>query len=203
MHAIPVEINVPGGPTLRGERYGESPRWAILVHDEGEDLDAWRGLVGPLTKEGYAVLAFDLRGHGISDGDWDAASLAEDILAVLALAHARGGERLYLIAAGAGATAALVAAGAHEVRALVALSPQAPLDSVSPEAIRRSKAPKLIIAGSGDTAAAEAATWVHRRVLGWSLLEQPPVPEQGTALLRSAWGDHVREHMLAFLRDYP
>jgi alpha-beta hydrolase superfamily lysophospholipase len=203
MGAIPVQVLVPNGPTLRGERHGDAARWAVLVHDEGEDIDAWSSLIHPLVRAGYSTLAFDLSGHGISDGEWDPARLHEHVLAVLALAQARGAERLYLVGAGAGATAAMAAAGAQEVRALVALSPRSGLEGLSPDAIRRSRAPKLVIAGSKDTDATEQATWVARRVLGWCVQESPPVSEQGTALLRSAWGDHVREHVLAFLRDYP
>jgi len=201
--ATPVDVLLPDGLVLRGQRYGEGSRWVILVHDTGEDLDAWQPLVRPLVREGYSVLAFDLRGHGISDGEWEPERLVDDVLAVLALASARGAERLYVIGGGAGATAAIAAAGAQEVRALVALSPRSGLEGLSPDAIRRSRAPKLVIAGSKDADAAEQATWVARRVLGWCVQESPPVSEQGTALLRSAWGDHVREHVLAFLRDYP
>ena len=200
--ATPVDVLLPNGLVLRGQRYGEGSRWVVLVHDTGEDLDAWQPLVRPLVREGYCVLAFDLRGHGISDGEWEPERLVDDVLAVLTLASARGAERLYVIGGGAGAAAGLAAAGAQEVRALVALSPRSGLEGVSPDAIRRSRAPKLVIAGSKDADAAEQATWVARRVLGWCLQESPPVAEQGTALLRSAWGDHVREHVLAFLRDY-
>jgi len=201
--AIPVDVLLPDGLVLRGQRYGEGSHWVVLVHDTGEDLDAWQPLVRPLVREGYCVLAFDLRGHGISDGEWESERLVDDVLAVLTLASARGAERLYVIGAGAGATAGLAAAGAQEVRAVVALSPRSGLDGLSPDAIRRSQAPKLVVAGSSNPGAAEQAKWVSRRVIGWCLLESPPVPEQGTALLRSAWGDHVREHVLAFLRDYP
>jgi len=201
--AIPVDVLLPDGLVLRGQRHGEGSHWVVLVHDMGQDLDAWQPLVRPLVREGYCVLAFDLRGHGISDGEWESERLVDDVLAVLALASARGAERLYVIGAGAGATAAIAAAGAQEVRALVALSPRSALEGLSPDAIRRSRAPKLVIAGSKDADAVEQATWVARRVLGWCLQESPPVAEQGTALLRSAWGGHVREHVLAFLRDYP
>ena len=203
MTAIPVEILVPDGPTLRGQRYGEGRRWVVLIHSEGEDLDAWQPLVPALLGEEYCVLAFDLRGHGISDGGWEPSQLPADVVAVLLLAEARGAERLYVVGAGAGATAALAAAATHQVRAIVALSPWSELDGVSPDAVRVSRAPKLIVAGSRDPVALEQATWVHRRVRGWNVLETPPVAEQGTGLLRSAWADHVREHTLAFLRDYP
>ena len=200
---IPVEIETSDGPTLRGQRYGEeSPRWVVLVHDEGQDLDAWRSLVGPLVGLGLRVLAFDLPGHGASDDPWEPSSLPTHVLAALRYADSHGARSLYLIGAGAGATAALVAAGECEVQAIVALSPRAELDGVASDAVRKAPAPKLIVVGGEDPVAAEAAADVHRRSIGWGVLQAPPVAEQGTQLLESEWGEHVAENALAFLRDY-
>jgi len=203
LKAIPLEIRVPAGPVLRGQRYGEAgERWAILVHEEGRDLDAWRGLVGELVGLGLCVLAFDLAGHGASDDPFEPRSLPAHVLAAMRLAEAEGGRRLYLIGAGAGATAALVAAGEREVEAIVALSPLAELDGVERDAIRETSAPKLIFVGTEDPVAAEEAADVHRRSIGWGLLQSFPSTAQGSALLESEWASQVVETTLAFLRDY-
>src|SRR5262249_27969255 len=94
MHAVPVEFGAPGGPVLRGARWGSGERCAVLVHEEAADLEAWRPLVGDLLDLGLSVLAFDLRGHGASDDPWSPDGVVGDLRAALDAADAR---RLYLL----------------------------------------------------------------------------------------------------------
>ena len=203
MRAVPVEIHISESLVLRGERYGEGgERWAILVHEEGRDLDAWRRLLRPLLELGLTALAFDLPGHGVSTGSWEPGRLPGYLLAVLDYAASQGAGSLYLIGAGAGATAAVAAAGEREVQAIVALSPLAELPGVPAEALRESAAPKLIIAGSEDGTRAEEAADVYGRAIGWGVLQTAPVAAQGTYLLESEWAEHVAEATIGFLRDY-
>ncbi len=203
MKATPVEIEVPAGPVLRGERYGETgERWAILVHEEGRDLDAWRGLAGRLVGLGLCVLAFDLAGHGASDDPFEPRRLPADVLAAMRFAESEGARLLYLIGAGAGATAALAAAGRDEAQAIVALSPRAELDEMPGDVIRETRAPKLIFVGGDDPVAAGEAAEVHRSSIGWGVMQSLPTATQGSALLESEWAGQVVESTLAFLRDY-
>src|SRR5262249_34394341 len=103
MRSTPVEIGSEP-PVVRGERYGdESERWAVLVHEEGRDLDAWRVLVRPLVGLGICVLAIDIPGHGASDDPWEPRRLPEQVLAALRLAESEGARTLCLIGAGEGA----------------------------------------------------------------------------------------------------
>jgi dienelactone hydrolase len=203
MRTTPLEIHISEQLVLRGQRYGEpGDRWAVLVHEEGRDLDAWNGLAGPLAGLGLCVVAFDLAGHGTSDDPWDPRCLRAHVLEALGLAESAGATGLYLVGAGTGATAALAAAAEREVQAIVALSPRAELDGVSREAIRETEAPKLIIVGGEDAVAAEEAADIFRRAVGWGLLQTLPTETQGTALLASNWAEQVVESTLAFLRDY-
>lgn len=151
---------------------------------------------------GLCTLAFDLAGHGASDDPWEPGRLATDLLAVLRFAESQGARSLYLIGAGAGATAALVAAGEVETQAIVALSPHAALAGVAPDAIREAYAPKLIVVGGEDDDAGREAADVYRRSVGWGVLQSLPTEIQGTRLLSSEWAEQVVENTLAFLRDY-
>jgi pimeloyl-ACP methyl ester carboxylesterase len=183
--STPVEIHVSEKLVLRGERYGEpGERWAVLLHEEGRDLDGWRPLVGRLLELTPCALAVDLAGHGASADPWEPRRLPADVLAVLRFAESQGARRVFVLGAGAGATAALAAAGECDVEAIVALSP------------------KLIVVGSQDAVAAAEAEDVFRRTIGWGLLQSLPTRIQGTALLESAWAEQVAENALAFLRDY-
>ncbi len=174
----------------------------MLVHDEGEDLDAWRPLVGELIGLGLCVLAFDLRGHGASDDPWEPRRALSDVFAALRFARGEGARRLYLVGAGAGATAALAAGGRRKVEALVLYSPRTIFEGVPPEALRAATAPKLIVVGGLDAAAAAAASEVLQNTIGWAVLESPPVEAQGTRLLASDWAGQVVEDTVGFLRDY-
>jgi len=199
---VPVAFPAAGGVVLRGVRFAVGDRWAVLVHDAGEDLDAWRPLVGDLIGLGLCVLCFDLRGHGASDDPWQQYRAVSDVLAAFRFARAEGARRVFLLGAGAGATAALAAGGARKVEAIVLYSPRPDLDGLRPEALRLAVAPKLIFVGGLDEAAAAAASEVLSRTIGWSVLESPPVVAQGTQLLASDWAEHVVEHTVGFIRDY-
>jgi pimeloyl-ACP methyl ester carboxylesterase len=174
----------------------------VLVHEEGRDLDVWRRLVGRLVELTLCALPFDLPGHGASDDPWEPRSLPAAVLAALGFAESEGARRLYVVGAGAGATAALVAAGEREIHAIVALSPRAVLEGVDAEAMRETHAPKLIVVGSEDPVAADEAAEVYRRSIGWGLLQSLPTEIQGTRLLESEWAEQVTENTLDFLRDY-
>jgi hypothetical protein len=200
--ATPIEIHRCENRTLRGQRWGRGERWAVVVHDEGQDLDSWTPLVGELLAADLSVLAYDLAGHGASDDPWEPSGAPADVVAAMRFAQAEAAVALFLIGAGAGATAGLVAASELEPQAIVALSPRAALDGVPPDAIRESRAPKLFVVGGDDEAALAHTVDVYRRVIGWGLVEQPPVAEQGTHLLTSAWGEQVAEKIVGFLRDY-
>jgi dienelactone hydrolase len=203
MRPVPVEIHISERLVLRGERYGEEgERWAILVHEEGRDLDGWRRVVGSIVELGLTALAFDLPGHGASTGSWEPGRLPEQLVRVFEWAESQGARSLSVLGAGAGATAAVVAAGEHEVAAIVALSPRSELEGVPPEALRETNAPKLILAGSRDPARAEEAAELYRSAIGWGVLQTPPVAEQGTYLLESEYAEHVVEATVGFLRDY-
>lgn len=196
--STPVEFSSAGGLRLRGRQYGAGASWVILVHDEGQDSRAWRGLPRQLSAQGFRALVFDLRGYGASDGSRDARRARLDVAAALGFARSRGARRLCVIGAGVGAGAALVAARTYPIRAFVALSPRRS-GRDNPE---QTRAPKLIFVGSLDDRAAAEADDVFRRSIGFATMNSTPVDVQGTELLRSSWGDDVRELIVIFLRDY-
>lgn len=200
---MPVHFRAADGAVLRGHRYGLGPRWVILVQDDAQDATAWGRLVADLSGHGFRVLTFELEGHGASGGQRDVRQAPADVRAALSFAKAQGARRRYLIGAGSGATAALVVAGTEDVRAVVALSPRAEPSGLAKDAIRVGTGPKLFAVGSLDTRAAEQTEDLFNRSIGWAVLDSFPVTAQGTRLLRSAWGGHVHERILAFLGDYP
>ena len=195
------EIPTPVGPVLRGQRRGDGPHRAILVHEPGTDLDAWGALPSLLAAADLTVVAVDLPGHGLSDDPWRPELLAPTLGALVAHARAEGAASVCLVAAGAGATAALELAVDGGLDALVALSPAEPT-SHDDFRFRAAGFPKLVLVGALDPSALATARSFVARCVGWTVLSTIPTAEQGTRLLAGPWGRQVGEQIATFLRDY-
>ena len=184
-----VEISVRDSVVLRGELIRGGGDWTVLVHDSGEDLDAWTGLPPVLAAEGMSVLAFDLRGHGGSDGEADPRHEEDDLEDVISFARRLGAQRVFLGAAGGSVRVAL-AVGEREGAGLFALSPNGPPQELPPAP----SLAKLVIVGAGDPLEDDAAS----AFAGFALVVRLPVSED---LLRGSWGTSVRDYVVRFLRD--
>jgi dienelactone hydrolase len=111
----------------------------ILLHQLAGERYAWNALAQKLTKNNYAVLAIDLRGHGDSTvfgessrtykefADADYGAMIRDVRAAAAYLRGRkdvNGDRLAVVGASIGANLALqYAAEDMQVRTVVMLSP--------------------------------------------------------------------------------
>lgn len=199
--AAAVEFEAPHGRTLRGQHFAGGDCWAVLVHDQGEDLDGWRGLVPDLVAYGLSVLTFDLPGHGASDDPWEPGLAAAAVACALDFAGSQGAGQVHVVAAGAGALAALAAAaGAGRDVASAALLTPRPDDRVATlDTVREARLPKLIIVGTMDAEAVRDAQTVFRTAIGPCEMTQLPVSARGTALLTGDWGQQAREKVLAHL----
>ena len=80
---VSIEIVLDSGIVLRGYEWPARGAPVVMLHDYGEDLDAWCGLDQKLAKGGFRVINVELRGHGLSDGEPDSESLAIDASALL------------------------------------------------------------------------------------------------------------------------
>ena len=198
----PLAIPMPSGPILRGERWGGGANVAVLVHAAGEDLDAWGDLPAHLVGQGLAAIAFDLPGHGLSDGAWEPGLLVGSIRAVTLHARSAGAVRVFLVAAGASVLGALRAGAAGDVDALVGLSPPDLRNERSLPEVRAATLPKLLLVGGGEETAVAAARRLVRRCVGWTVLSTLPTGEQGTSLAVGPRGAPAREQIAGFLRDY-
>ena len=198
---IPIEFAGPDEIVLRGQRAGDADRWALLVHDEGRDLDGWRPLTSWLADHGFSVLAFDLPGHGASDDPWRPALATQAVMAAVEFATSAGARSVHLVGEGIGAIAVLATAADPNMRvaSIVVFSP-GPDEQVAELAqVREARAPKLILVGSLVPAALEAAEVVFRGAIGPCELAKFPVEAQGTDLLNGPWGQHARETVLGHL----
>ena len=202
MTVRPVEVTAEDGVVLRGQLWPGDAYWVILLHDVGDDqdLDVWRPLAPSLAGHGFTVLALDLRGHGASDGAWDAGTAVADAAAVLSAAGAGGALGLTVVAAGASAQTALRVAATARVEGLVLLSVPA-VDPATAAELRAPGAAKLFVVGAGDELLDRTTSRLRNASIGWALAVSLPTAEQGTVLLAGPWARQIRDHVLGFLGE--
>lgn len=156
---LPMAISAPDGTTLQAQFYAARAHPApavLLVHQAGGSQQDWEPLIEPLRGAGYAVLTFDLRGHGGSGGDADWAQMSGDTQAALRLLSALAGvdsSRIVLIGASVGANLALNAcADLVGCGAAVLLSPGLDYHGIAtaPAIPRLGGRPLLIVTGQPD-----------------------------------------------------
>lgn len=191
----PVEIEMPGERlVLRGLHWPGGDHAIVLVHEPGADVDRWSTLPDDLARDGYAVLAIDLPGHGLSDGEWRSDLLDPAVAAAREAAVARGARAVFLIAAGLAASTQVTG-----FRARVAIAPRLP--EPPGRSSRLPVMPTLILAGAGN-AEREAAQAFYHYASGWTVLSTFGGDPGDVSLLDGAWRTHVREQIRAFLADY-
>jgi dienelactone hydrolase len=153
---------------------GKAPG-VILLHQFGRDKASWGAIPAQLVKQGYAVVAIDLRGHGESVGpggqrvapkeltDPDYTAMLRDVRAADQYLGAQPGvdrERIGIIGASIGADLAIIYLSAsRHVRTAVCLSPGLNYHGLKPLEFMQAvdKRPLYLIAGQGDTDSAKAA----------------------------------------------
>lgn len=205
MRVEAVEATTADGVTLRGELVQGDATWCVLVHDEGEDIDAWRALRPGLVAQGWTVLALDLRGHGGSDGDWDASRGLLDVDLPVTLARRSGATHVCVFGVGLGGLLALQATeralaepGFALADSLVLISP-GPLDGLDPMTLRGQGLAKLILSGGRDPGRADADA-LQRASIGWTLGVTVGTELRGSALVER-FGSVVLDKVGTFLRE--
>jgi pimeloyl-ACP methyl ester carboxylesterase len=197
---IAAEFQTKDSITLRGLHWEGGRSWLVFVHDcDGEsDLDVWRPLIPALLDDEWSMLAFDLRGHGASEGDKP--NIAGDLGAVLEYARERSAEWIAVLASGQTAITALELALEMKVDALVLLSP-AVAEGMPLETLRGRGEAKLFAVGGGDVDLQREVSKLRNTSIGWAMLVTVPTKAQGTALLADRMASQVIERIVAFLRE--
>jgi pimeloyl-ACP methyl ester carboxylesterase len=200
----PIECRAADGVILRGEELRQEASWAVLLHDEGDDLDCWQALRSVLAARGWSIVALDLRGHGGSDGEWERGSATLDAAAALGRAAAAGPTHVALVAAGV--TGVLVLEAIEQDAIDPALRPDA-LVLVSPRSadaelasLRGEGIATLVLYGQRAPDAADAEQ-LRSASIGWTLGVGVPSEQAGDALLRGPEAAVVSDQILSFLTE--
>lgn len=156
-----VTFHTDDGVMLAGTWYEPSTRPApavILIHMLGRTRHDWDAVATALAAQGIGALAFDLRGHGESQGTRPAedgyAAFVQDVAAARRYAATRGDvlpARIALAGASIGANlAVLQAAQAPGIAGLVLLSPSTDYRGLRIEAAFRKYTGRMFIVVSDD-----------------------------------------------------
>lgn len=120
------------GTGLVGRLFGddsERSRGVVLVHSADTDMTSWFPLADMLMDHGYAVLAFDLRGFGQSEGERDPDGYDEDVAGAIETLGLFGATSIGVVGAGEGGAAAVARGWPEPAKAVVTVG-----SDVSPEA---------------------------------------------------------------------
>jgi len=148
--SIPVHDST-GTIELSGVDHGSGSVGVLLAHMLGSDQEAWTPLIPALLAQGFHVLTFNFRGHGVSGGTRDPSTAAVDVEAAVAKFKQLGVQRILVVGASMGGTGALFAAKDETFAAIVSISAPAQIGSLDAQkAVRFLHAPMLFIAGAGD-----------------------------------------------------
>ncbi len=158
-----VEFETVGGAVLRGwlvPGASDARTGVVTVHGGGADRREYLRMLPVFHDAGYPVLLFDLREHGISDGNARGLSFGvrehrDVIFAVRHLRKQTGVEHVAVVGASMGAaTAILAAALSDEIDAVIAEYPAGSLETWVPYMIRSQAGAAVAsdFAAQGETA---------------------------------------------------
>jgi dienelactone hydrolase len=207
-----VWFEAADGTRLSGVVLGQGRTGVILAHQRWFNLCSWIPFARQLSEQGYRVLAFDFRGFGASGTAKGTAgrSLDLDVAAGVEYLRRLGVDRVVLVGASMGATAALVDAasgedGATGVAAVVSISgPSRFYEMDAGLAVRRMRVPVLFIASDEEGSYTRAARLLYGRA-GSRSKRMVIVPGRihGIGLLEEgANAPMVRELVTTFIEEH-
>jgi dienelactone hydrolase len=206
-----VHFTTSDGVRLEGRLFGPADASAgvVLAHMLPADQTSWFDEAGALADAGYRVLTFDFRGYcpggdgGCSDGDKDVNATPIDLIAAVAFLREDGVQRIGLVGASMGGTAALIVASDQGARISAVAAPQV-IEGIGagPDVLADVTAAKLYLAGLGDTTAATSAQTFYEQSQQPKRYEILPTDDHGTDLLTGGQGQRVRELLEGWIGQY-
>lgn len=162
-------MDLPDGTTAL--RWGDGPYGLVLVHDQGRDAASWAPQAATFAAKGMTVVAVE------------SATADSTVAALRALLEGSGLDRVAMLGAGGGSTAAMQAAldAPDLVDQLVVISADG-------DAAALDVFPKLFVASEHEPAAAAAERMADEARGDWNALYLAPGAASGQALLSDEEG---------------
>ena len=196
---LAVEVGIRPDFVMRGHEWPCERAPVVMLHDYGEDLDAWRGVDRSVAEQGFRVISLELPGHGLSDGEPEEATVMTNITNLLRQVSSVWGP-LGLCTYGRLAADLCDLDGPEAPVAHIALSP---CFSDEPEASNRdlrTSVPHLVVAATSDGRRSDAARAVFDRLGAQRLWASVASENHGPDLLLSH--PHLIDDIGIFLRRH-
>lgn len=169
----------------------------VLVHALGSNRKAWKRFAENANRKGYAVIAFDMRGHGRNAGSYrsfttsDWLNVLKDIDAArdCLLKNGANIDNTVVVGASIGANLALRYAVQHpELPAVVMLSPGLDYKGVTTreQLAKLGPRPVLLMTSTGDSYSASSSSTLKKLAPGLCELREYTGTAHGTDLLDAA-----------------
>ncbi len=187
-----VTFTAADSTQLVGTYYAaEGEKSLLLVHQFNKDRSSWDAFASEVQRNGFAVLAFDLRGHGESAGthssftDADFIAMLQDVEAGATFLRNKEKRLTALLGASIGANTVYKYSSQHRIPAVL-LSPGLNYKGIDINDIT-SSAPTLIIVSKDDTYAYQSSQELNENNLfGEHELYEIAGSAHGTDMLSSA-----------------
>jgi pimeloyl-ACP methyl ester carboxylesterase len=201
----PVHFQTEDGVVINGHLYsrpGPPQKVVIFTHMFPADQISWKQTAQEITSTGAAALTFDFRGYGESEGEKDIPNIHLDLQTAVYFLESRGYTEIYIVGASMGGTAALKVAATSDVEidGVVTVSAPIEIDGLSAEEdVANYDGPKLFIASSGDSEAAEAVDYFMSVALDPAASHLFDGDAHGTDILQTGDGPALVEQITAFI----
>lgn len=195
----PVAVELSSGSTVRGTRTSsESSTYTIvMIHDLGADLDEFGPLADLLAGAGFDVVAVDLPGHGLSDGDEPSPDTCRAEVVEI-LSELIGTGPAGLVSSGRVASVAASLGDAHGIRTQLLFGPI--LDATIAGDARREHSIRLVIHGDGPNLVGTETQRFFSHLIGEKMLIYNASALVGAAEVIRA--PAVRAHVELFFQRY-
>lgn len=194
---IPVEVAGDNGVRLRGLEWPTPGPPVVFIHDFGADLDQWGSLTGGMAGAGHRVISLELSGHGLSDGDPDPASIAEDVRNAVVQASGVWGP-VGLVVNGESARGAVGVGAAQGAPVQILISPP----SLETGFLRSGeKAIRMIMTGGADQPGHSAAKRAHDHLRGQRMM-MTVAGSAAAGIALATLRPSILEDMAQFFRYY-
>lgn len=183
-----VEIPATDGRTLHGSFYGneDSTSAVLLLHQMRKDRTSWDPAIGGLLKAGLNILAPDMRGFGVTGGEFDPQKAQADVQKWIEWLREQGINQIYIVGASIGANLGIIAcAQTPECESTVAISPGSDFFGVQPASTLQGDygtRPILFITSHGDSYSATSVFELAMKAQGDVTVQMYQGDKHGTNL---------------------
>jgi len=146
-----VPFRASDGRLLEGTVFGSGSDAVVLGAMGLSEMETWFPFAEVLAEEGFTVLAYNMRGHGDSEGDQQPFRVDIDASAAVDLMQQRGAQRVFFIGASVNGAGAIAVGAVFDLAGVVNLSGVSDIGGVDAVALAPDVTePKLFIAAEGD-----------------------------------------------------